>query len=148
MGAPGEERDPPMTSGGSANGEVRRDLLLLAWEVSAEQEEPWRRLLQELSEDGREEEEEYVRSRRRLGIWAESVWLVPTKPRGGGIAVAYLEASDPERALGELAASEAPFDSCYSERMAKLFGFDVAGLARAASGELLFAWRDGGSGRA
>ena len=142
MGAPGEERDPPMTSGGSANGEVRRGLLLLAWEVSAEQEEPWRRLLQELSDAGREEEE-YVRPRRRLGIWAESVWLVPTKPRGGGMAVVYLEASDPERALGELAASEAPFDSWYSGAMRKLFGFDLARLPQAASGELLFAWRDG-----
>ena len=51
----------------------------------------------------------------------------------------------PEWALGELAASEAPFDSCYSGGMrAKLLGFDLAGLSRAASGELLFAWRDGG----
>jgi hypothetical protein len=99
--------------------------------------------LQEHSEDGREEEEEeeYVSSRRRLGIWAESVWLV-SKPSGGGMALVYLEALDPERALGELATSEAPFDSCYSGGMRKLFGFDLARVPRAAGGELLFAWRE------
>jgi hypothetical protein len=78
--------------------------------------------LQELSDARREQEEEkYVESRRRLGVSAESVWLVP-KPFGGGVAVVCLEALDPERALRELAASEAPFDSCYSGGMRKLFG--------------------------
>jgi hypothetical protein len=113
--------------------------LLLTWNVSADQEEPWRRLLQELS-DARCEEE-YMESRRRLGVSAESVWLV-AKPSGGGVAVVYLEVSDPERALGELAESEAPFDSWYSGAMRKLFGLDLAGLPRAGSSELLFAWRD------
>jgi hypothetical protein len=113
--------------------------LLLAWEVSADREEPWRRLVQELSYARREDE--YVQSRRRLGVSAESVWLVP-KPSGGGVAMVGLEASDPERALGELAASELPFDSWYSGAMRKLFGFDLARLPRAASCELLFAWRD------
>ena len=118
-------------------------ILLLAWDVSAVQEEPWRRLLQELSYARCEEE--YMQSRRRLGASAASVWLVP-KPTGGGVAVVCLEAQDPERALGELAASEAPFDLWYRGAMRKLFGFDLARLARAGSSELLFAWRDGGSG--
>jgi hypothetical protein len=69
--------------------------LLLAWDVSAVQEEPWQRLLQELSYARREEE--YMESRRCLSISAESVWQVP-KPTGGGVAVVYLEALDPERA--------------------------------------------------
>jgi hypothetical protein len=113
--------------------------LLLAWDVSAEREEPWRRLLQELSYA--RGEEEYLQSRRRLGVWSESVWLVP-KPSGGGVAVVCLEASDPERALGELAASEEPFDLWYAGAMRKLFGFDMARLPRAGGSELLFAWRD------
>jgi hypothetical protein len=117
--------------------------LLLACDISAEQEEPWRRLLQELSDAGRKEvKEEYAQSRRRLGISVESVWFLPTKPRGGGLAVVYLEADNPERVLRELASSDTPFDSFYSGRMRKLFGFDRARLPRAASGELLFAWRD------
>ena len=114
--------------------------LLVAWDVPVDKEEPWRRLLQELSDTPREEE--YVESRRRLGVSTESVWLV-SKPCGGGMAVVYLEAEDPERALRELAASEAPFDSWYSGEMRKLFGFDLARLERVAGGELLFAWRDG-----
>ena len=117
-------------------------MLLLACEISAEQEEPWRRLLQELSDAGRKEKDGYLQSRRRLGVSAESVWLVPTKPRGGGVAVVYLEAEDPERVLRELAASDAPFDSGYGTQMRKLFGFEPARLGRAASGDLLYAWRD------
>jgi hypothetical protein len=113
--------------------------LLLAWDVSAVQEEPWRRLLQELA--CARHEEDFMESRRRLGVWAESVWLVP-RPSGGGVAVVCLEAQDPERVLGELAASEAPFDSWYSAAMRKLFGFDMARIPRAASSELLFTWRD------
>jgi hypothetical protein len=124
-----------------------RRSLLLACEISAEQEEPWRRLLQELSDAGRKEvKEEYARSRRRLGISVESVWLLPTKPRGGGLTVVYLEADNPERVLGELAASDAPFDSFYSGRMRKLLGLDLARVPRAASGDLLFAWRDDDAG--
>ena len=113
--------------------------LLLSWEVSADQEEPWRRLLQEFSYARCEEE--YVDSRRRLGIRAESVWLVP-KPSGGGVAVVCLEARDPEQALDDLASSKAPFDSWYGGAMRKLFGFDLGQLPRAGGSELLFAWRD------
>jgi hypothetical protein len=123
-----------------------RGLLLLACEISAEQEEPWRRLLQELSDAGRKEKEEFAKSRMRLGISVESVWLVPTKPRGGGLTVVYLEAEDPERVLREFAASDAPFDSGYRTQMRKLFGFDPAPLGRAAGGELLYAWRDDAGG--
>ena len=111
---------------------------LLVWDVPPDQEEPWRRFLQELSGP---RYEEYEESRRRLGVSAESVWLAP-KPSGGGVAVIYLEASDPEQALCELAASEAHFDSWYSGAMGKLFGFDLARIPGTGSGELLFAWRD------
>ena len=80
------------------------------------------------SEAGRKEKEEFAKSRRRLGISVESVWLVPTKPSGGGLTVVYLEAEDPEWVLRELAASDAPFDSGYGTQMRKLFGFDPARL--------------------
>jgi len=117
--------------------------LLLAWRVSADQEEPWRRFLQELSGTRREE---YVGSRKRLGISVEHVWLVPGLARkpgaGGGMAFVYLEALDPEGALRQLADSETPFDSWYSRGMRKVFGFDLARSPRVAGGELLFAWRE------
>jgi hypothetical protein len=111
---------------------------LLVWDVPADQEEPWRRFLQELSGS---RYEEYAQSRRRLGVSAESVWLAP-KASGGGVAVVYLRAEDPERALRELAASDTPFDSWYATEMRKHFGCDFARLPRVAGGELLFAWRE------
>ena len=80
---------------------------LLVWDVPPDREEPWRRLLQELSGP---RYEEYAQSRRRLGVSAESVWLAP-KPSGAGVAVVYLKAEDPEWVLRELAASDTPFDS-------------------------------------
>ena len=115
---------------------------VIAWQVSAEQEEPWRRFLQELSGA---RFEEYAKSRRRLGIFEESVWFAP-KPSGGGAAVVFLEAEDTERALSELvaqlAASETSFDSWLRRGMDEVFGCDFAQLPRPARGELLFAWRE------
>ncbi len=73
-----------------------------------------------------------------MDISAKSVWLAP-KSSGGGIAVVFLKAEDPERTLRELGASEAPYDSWYRMEMRKLFGCDFARLPRVASGELLFA---------
>jgi hypothetical protein len=115
---------------------------LFVWQVSADQEEPWRRFLQKLSGS---RFDEYVKSRRRLGIFAESVWFAP-KPSGGGVAVVFLEAEDPKRALrelvAELAASETSFDSWLRREMHELFGCDLAQLLRAARSEILFAWRE------
>src|SRR5215213_6923555 len=110
--------------------------LLLAWDVQPDQEEPWRRFLQELSDS---RYEEYTQSRRRLGVLTESVWLAP-KPSGGGVAIVYLEAEDPEQALRELAGSDAPFERWYGRHMRRLFGFDLSRLLRVADSELLFAW--------
>jgi len=115
---------------------------LFVWQVSAEQEEPWRRFLQELSGS---RFEEYADSRRRLGISAESIWLAP-KPSGGGVAVVYLEADNPEWALRELvvelATPETPFDSWYGTQMHELFGCDFVRSPHLVGGELLFAWRE------
>jgi len=116
--------------------------LVLVWDVPPDQEEPWRRFLQELSAS---RYEQYAQSRRRLGILTESVWLAP-KPSGGGVAIVYLKADNPERELRELAAADAPFERWYGREMRRLFGFDLARLERVASGELLFAWRDDVSG--
>jgi hypothetical protein len=41
----------------SGSGKSGSRSLMLAWDVSADQEEPWQRLLQELSEARHEEEE-------------------------------------------------------------------------------------------
>jgi hypothetical protein len=51
---------------------------LLAWDVPVDQEELWRRFLQQLSGS---RYEGYAESRRSLGILAVSVWLAP-KPSG------------------------------------------------------------------
>jgi hypothetical protein len=115
---------------------------LIVWQVSADQEEPWRRFLQELSGS---RSEEYAKSRRRLGIFAESVWFAP-ESSGGGATVVFLEAEDPERALRELVAeiatSETSFDSWLRREMHELFGCDFVRSPHLAGGELLFAWRD------
>jgi hypothetical protein len=126
---------------GDSTGTLSRSLLF-AWQVSADQEEPWRRFLQELSGS---HNEKYIESRRRQSIFAESVWFAP-KPNGGGIAVVWLEAEDPKRALrelfAELAAPENSFDSWLRREMHELFGCDFARLSRVVYSELLFTWRE------
>jgi hypothetical protein len=126
---------------------MARRTSLLSWEVPADQEEPWRRFLQELSGPRREE---YAESRRRLGVSAERVWLAP-KRFGGGVAVVRIESEDPGWALGwalrELAASDDPFDSWYRTQIRKLFGCDISLLPRVSEAEILFAWpEDSGEG--
>ena len=118
--------------------------LLLTWDVRPDAEEPWRRLLQELSEAG--QQEEHVEACRRLGISVESIWFVP-KMGGGGMAVVYLEAEDPERTMRELVDSETLFDSWGIRGMGRFFGFgfspDSVHVSRVVSGEILFSWREG-----
>jgi hypothetical protein len=115
---------------------------LFAWQVTADEEEPWRRFLQELSGPRLGE---YAESRRRLGISAEAVWLAP-KPSGGGVAIVYLEADNPEWAMRELLAEletpETPFDSWLMKEMHDLFGCDFRRLPRVVDGELLFTWQE------
>jgi hypothetical protein len=105
---------------------------LLLWDVPADREEPWRRFLQELSGP---RYEEYVESSRHLGISATSVWLA-SKPSGGGVAIVFLEAEDPEWALrelmAELAASKTPFGKWLGKEMQNLFGCDFTRLPRVA----------------
>ena len=123
-----------MTADG--RGKVASRSLLLVWDVSRDQEEPWRRFLQELSDS---HYQEYARSRRHLGVSSELVWLAP-KPAGGGVAIVYLEAEDPEQALRDLAASDDPFDSWYGMQIRSYVGLSLTQLPRVAGGELLFAW--------
>jgi len=115
---------------------------LLLWDVPADREEPWRRFLQELSGP---RYEEYVESSRHLGISATSVWLA-SKPSGGGVAIVFLEAEDPEWALrelmAELGAPKTPFGKWLGKEMHNPFGSGFVRLRRVAGGELLFAWRE------
>ena len=116
----------------------------MAWEVPSDREEPWRRLLQELSEA--RWQEEHVAACKRLGISVESIWFVP-KVSGGGTAVVYLEAEDPERTMRELVASETLLESWGIGGMGRFFGFgfslDSAQASRVVAGEPLFSWRAG-----
>jgi hypothetical protein len=143
MSAQDDERNPRMPSGGGSRTGGGRGLLL-AWDVRSDQEEPWRRLLQELSDT--HWQQEHVTACRRLGISVESIWFVP-KMGGGGTAVVYLEAEDPEQTMRELLASGTLFDSWGIGGMGKFLGFgsslDSAQASRVVGGELLFSWRAG-----
>jgi hypothetical protein len=74
------------------------------------------------------------------------MWFVP-KMGGGGTAVVYLEAEDPERTMRELVASETLFNSWGIGGTGRSFGFgfspDSAQPSRVVAGEILFSWRDG-----
>ena len=118
----------------------RSGSLLLVWDVSPDQEEPWRRFLQELSGPRLRE---FAKSRHRASVSAETVWFAP-RSSGGGVAIVWLEAEDPEQSLRKLTAELAamtPFDSRYATQMCGPIGCDSARLARAVRGERLFGWR-------
>lgn len=84
--------------------------------------EAWRRFCQELSGLRRKP---YEASRQRLGITREQLALVDTA--FGATAVTTLEAPDVAQALGQIIASDLPFDVWYRERLQDLHGVNLAG---------------------
>ena len=105
--------------------------------------EAWRRFCQELSGSRRHP---YEASRQRLGITFERLALVENAY--GATSVTTLEASDVDWALGQIIASEIPFDVWYRERLQMLHGINLAGYELFAqptpiqdNQELLFEWK-------
>jgi len=104
--------------------------------------EAWRRFCQELSDSRRQP---FEASRQRLGITRERLALVDTA--FGATAVTTLEAPDVAQALGQIIASELPFDVWYREKLQELHGVNLAGYEQYAqptplppNQELLFEW--------
>jgi hypothetical protein len=116
--------------------------IVLTFPILASKVEAWRRFCQELSGSRRQP---YEASRQRMGITLERLALVETS--FGATAVTTLEAPDVDRALGQIIASEIPFDVWYRERLQKLHGINLAGYKQFAqptpipdNQELLFEW--------
>ena len=117
--------------------------IVLTFPILSGKVEAWRRFCQELSGSRRQP---YEASRQRLGITFERLALVETA--FGSMAVTTLEAPDVDRALGQIIASEIPFDVWYRERLQKLHGINLAGYEQFAqptpipdNQELLFEWK-------
>jgi len=116
--------------------------IVLTFPILSGKVEAWRRFCQELSGSRRQP---YEASRQRMGITRERLALVETA--FGATAVTTLEAPDVDRALGQIIASEIPFDVWYRERLQKLHGINLAGYEKYAqptpipdNQELLFEW--------
>lgn len=103
------------------------------------EEEPWRRFIQELLGSRLEE---YEGLRRRLGVSRESVWLM--RSNAGAMAIAHLEAEEPERVVPLLASSQEPFDLWFKGRLLELHGCDLKTLQRRPSSELVVSHRESG----
>ena len=117
--------------------------IVLTFPILSGKVEAWRRFCQELSSSRRLP---YEASRQRMGITRERLALVETT--FGAMAVTTLEAPDVDRALGQIIASEIPFDVWYRERLQKLHGINLAGYEKFAqptpipdNQELLFEWK-------
>ncbi len=96
--------------------------IVLTFPILAGKVEAWRRFCQELSGSRRKP---YEISRQRLGITRERLELVDTA--FGAMAVTILEATDAAQALGQIIASDLPFDVWYRERLQELHGINLAG---------------------
>jgi hypothetical protein len=105
--------------------------------------EAWRRFCQELagSRSGA-----YEASRRRLGITRERMALIDNG--FGAAAVTIIEAQHVGQALGQIIASDQPFDHWYRARLEELHGINLSSYEQFAQPEppaqlqeLLFEWR-------
>jgi hypothetical protein len=116
--------------------------IVLTFPILASKVEAWRRFCQELSGSRRQP---YEASRQRLGITFERLAVVENAY--GATSVTTLEAPDVDWALGQIIASEIPFDVWYREQLQKLHGINLAGYELFAqpipipdNQELLFEW--------
>jgi hypothetical protein len=116
--------------------------IVLTFPILAGKVEAWRRFCQELAGSRRGS---YEASRQRLGITFERLALVENG--FGATSVTTLEAPDVDRALGQIIASEIPFDIWYRERLELLHGINLTGYERYSqpmpipeNQELLFEW--------
>lgn len=85
--------------------------------------------------------QEYLESRRRLGIVHEAAFYQPTPQ--GDMVIVYLEVQDPGRAFQGLATSQEPFDVWFRDMTLQLHGLD---LTQPLPGPLplpAFEWREG-----
>jgi hypothetical protein len=96
--------------------------IILTFPIVAGKVEAWRRFCQELAGSRRQT---YEASRQRLGITRERLVLVETA--FGSAAVTTLEAPDMDRALGQIIASNLPFDRWYREQVQELYGINLVG---------------------
>jgi hypothetical protein len=99
--------------------------IVLTFPILAGKVEAWRRFCQELADSRRQP---YVASRKRLAITRERMALVETAY--GSTAVTTLEASDIDRTLGAIIASDLPFDVWYREQLLEIHGINLAGYGQ------------------
>lgn len=96
--------------------------IVLTFPILSGKVEAWRRFCQELASSRRKP---YEASRQRLGITRERLALVDTA--FGATAVTTLEAPNVAQALGQIIASQLPFDTWYREQLLELHGVNLAG---------------------
>ena len=116
--------------------------MILTFPILAGKVEAWRRFCQEISGARLQM---YLASRRRFGITGERMALMETPY--GATAVTTLEATNVDRALGQVIASSHSFDVWYRERLQELHGINLVGYEQFSqpmlnpdNQELLFEW--------
>jgi hypothetical protein len=106
--------------------------IVLTFPILSGKVEAWRRFCQELAGSRRKP---YETSRQRLGITRE--WLALVDTAFGATAVTILEAPNVAQALGQIIASQLPFDTWYREQLLELHGVNLAGYEQFAQQSLL-----------
>jgi len=116
--------------------------IVLTFPILAGKVEAWRQFCQELSGS---QLQEYLSSRRRIGITHERMVLVETD--FGETSVTTLVAYDVGKALSQIITSTLPFDRWYRARILELHGIKQTGYGQFVhykpflqNQELLFEW--------
>lgn len=98
--------------------------------------EAWRRFMQEMMGDRRQDYEDAC---RRLGIRAMRGWVAETTR--GDIGVIAVIASRPEQVMVELSESNVPFDRWFRIQLETLQGLDITRPPRIPPSDLVLNWR-------
>jgi hypothetical protein len=109
---------------------------IFVWPILPGKQEAWRRFCQVLV--GRHINE-YMDSRRRLGITKELIWLAQTPE--SDLAIMYVEVQHPKDTLVQLGASTHPFDRWLHKQLLELHGLNLTQPVSHPANELVLVWQ-------
>ena len=99
--------------------------------------EAWRRFIQEMMGDRRQDYEDAC---RRLGIRAARAWITETTK--GDVGVIAVIAVRPEQIMARLAASDLPFDRWFRSQLVALQGLDITTPPLMPPSEMVLDWQE------
>lgn len=110
-------------------------MIVMALPIPPERYEAWRNAVARFAGEQRDE---FTAARVRQGVTRQGVFV--QQGPDGPMEIMVMEADDPDRALGEIATSQEPFDVEFRQFLMDIYGLDLSQPPPGPLPELLLDW--------